>query len=74
MVNRLLEIPWDDVRLLSVEGNEIVVTLKDETRRITFTTAKELNDAFGEWCNVGSGKPNGSLLAKVGRGLDGNVQ
>lgn len=74
MGNRLLEISWDDVRLLSVEGNEIIVTLKDETRRITFTSAKELNDAFGEWCNAGNGKHQGSLLAKIGRGLDGKVQ
>ena len=66
MGNRLLEIAWEDVRLLSVEGNEIIVTLSDGTRRITFDSAKELNDAFGEWCNAGNGKQRESLLAKLG--------
>jgi hypothetical protein len=53
MRNRLLEISWEDVRLLSVEGNEIVITLSDGIRRLRFDSAKELNDAFGEWCHQG---------------------
>ena len=55
-MNPLLEISWEDVRLLSVEGSEIAVTLKDETKRIKFETAKHLNDAFGEWCSAGQGQ------------------
>jgi hypothetical protein len=56
MRNPLLEFSWEDVRLLSVEGTEIVLTMNDETRRVKFSSAKELNDAFGEWCNAGKGQ------------------
>lgn len=56
MINPLLEISWEDVRLLSVEGSEISITLKNETKRIKFETAKHLNDAFGEWCSTGKGQ------------------
>ena len=65
MDNVLREIPWEDVRLLSVEGNEIVVTLSTETRRIQFSSAKEMNDAFGEWCNLGKEQGLGKFVHKA---------
>jgi hypothetical protein len=50
IVNPLLEIPWRDVKFVSIAHHEnaVVVTGKS-VQVIRFTSEQHLNDAYWEW-------------------------